>query len=73
MAIFEDLRIRGQGHGLDLRDQGQSQGLQNVSSRPKTSSRTQPLVLTEVVAAPVVTVTVAAAATHLKKTTTKQT
>ena len=32
-AIFEDLRIRGQG-----------QGLQNVSLRPKTSSRTPPLI-----------------------------
>ena len=31
-AIFEDLRLRGQG-----------QGLQNVSSRPRTSSRTPPL------------------------------
>ena len=29
--IFEDLRPRGQGQGLDLR--GQGQGLQNVSSR----------------------------------------
>ena len=37
--IFEDLRPRGQG--LDLR--GQGQGLQNVSSRPRTSSRTPPL------------------------------
>ena len=39
--IFEDLRLRGQG--LDLR----GQGLQNVSlrtsSRPRTSSRTPPL------------------------------
>ena len=35
--IFEDLRPRGQG--LDLR----GQGLQNVSSRPRTSSRTPPL------------------------------
>ena len=33
--IFEDLRLRGQG-----------QGLQNVSSRPRTSSRTPPLVCT---------------------------
>ena len=44
--IFEDLRPRGQGQGLDLR--GQSQGLQNLSlrtsSRPRTSSRTPPLV-----------------------------
>ena len=39
--IFEDLRPRGQGQGLDLR--GQGQGLQNVSSRPRTSSRTPPL------------------------------
>ena len=31
-AIFEDLRLRGQG-----------QGLQNVSSRPRTSLRTPPL------------------------------
>ena len=30
-AIFEDLRFRGQGQGLDLR--GQGQGLQNESSR----------------------------------------
>ena len=30
-AIFEDLRLRGQGQGLDLR--GLGQGLQNVSSR----------------------------------------
>ena len=36
--IFEDLRSRGQGQGLDLR--GQGQGLQNVSSR------TPPLQLT---------------------------
>ena len=42
-AIFEDLRPRGQGQELDL--QGQSQGLQNVSSR--TSSRTPPLVVVE--------------------------
>ena len=34
--IFEDLRPRGQG-----------QGLQNVSSRPRTSSRTPPLVETD--------------------------
>ena len=40
-AIFEDLRPRGQG--LDLR--GQGQGLQNVSSRPRTSSRTPHLCL----------------------------
>ena len=46
--IFEDLRPRGQGQGLDLR--GQGQGLQNVSSRtssrPRTSSRTPPLAIT---------------------------
>ena len=40
VAIFEDLKLRGQG--LDIR--GQDQGLQNVSSRPRTSSRTPPLV-----------------------------
>ena len=44
-AIFEDLRLQGQGQGLDLR--GQGQGLQNVSSRtssrPRTSLRTPPL------------------------------
>ena len=50
--IFEDLRLRGQGQGqgLDLRGQGQGQGLQNVSSRtssrPRTSSRTPPLLIT---------------------------
>ena len=42
-AIFEDLRLRGQG--LDLR----GQGLQNVSSRtfsrPRKSSRTPPLTI----------------------------
>ena len=37
--IFEDLRLPGQV--LDLR--GQSQRLQNVSSKPKTSSRTPPM------------------------------
>ena len=42
-AIFEDLRLRGQGQGLDLR--GQGQGLQNVSSRPRTSSRAPPLII----------------------------
>ena len=46
--IFEDLRPRGQGQGLDLRGQDQGQGLQNVSSRtssrPRTSSRTPPLI-----------------------------
>ena len=45
--IFEDLRPRGQGQGLDLRGQGQE--LQNLSSRtssrPRTSSRTPPLIL----------------------------
>ena len=43
--IFEDLRPQGQGQGLDLR----GQGLQNVStrtsSRPRTFSRTPPLLL----------------------------
>ena len=43
--IFEDLRLCSQGQGLDLR--GHGQGLQNVSSRtcsrPRTSSRTPPL------------------------------
>ena len=34
-------RPRGQGQGLDLRGQGQE--LENVSSRPRTSSRTPPL------------------------------
>ena len=33
-AIFEDLRLRSQG-----------QGLQNLSSRPRTSSRTPPLIV----------------------------
>ena len=42
IVLSSDLRPRGQG--LDLR--GQGQGLQNVSSRPKTSSRTPPLVIT---------------------------
>ena len=37
---FRGLRLRDQG--LDLR--GQGQGLKNVSSRPRTSSRTPPLV-----------------------------
>ena len=40
-AIFEDLRLRGQGQELDLR----GQGLQNVSSRPRTSLRTPPRVI----------------------------
>ena len=43
--IFEDLRPRGQGQGLDLRVQGQE--LQNVSSRPRTSLRTPLLVRTQ--------------------------
>ena len=42
-AIFEDLRLRSQGQGLDLRSQGQR--LQNVSSRPRTFSRNPPLVI----------------------------
>ena len=50
--IFEDLRPRGQGQGLDLR--GQGQGLQNVSSRtssrPRTSSRTPPLIIKDLIA-----------------------
>ena len=37
-------KARGQGQGFDLR--GQGQGLQNVSSRPRTSSRTPPLIKT---------------------------
>ena len=45
---LEASRPRGQGQGLDLR--GQGQGLQNVSSRtssrPRTSSRTPPLLNT---------------------------
>ena len=41
-VIFEDLRLREQSQGLDLR--GRGHGLQNVSSRPRTSSRTPPLV-----------------------------
>ena len=40
-AIFEDLRPQGQDQGLDLR----GQGLQNVSLRPRTSSRTPPLLV----------------------------
>ena len=40
-ANFRGLRRRGQG--LDLL--GQGQGLQNVSSRPRTSSRTPPLII----------------------------
>ena len=43
--IFEDLKPRGQGQsqGLDLR--GLGQGLQNLSSRPRTSWRTPPLII----------------------------
>ena len=37
-AFSRTCRLRGQGQGLDLR--GQGEGLQNVSSRPKASSRT---------------------------------
>ena len=48
--IFEDLRPRGQGQGQGLDLRGQGQGLQNVSSRtssrPRTSSRTPPLLTT---------------------------
>ena len=44
-VVFEDLRFRGLGQGLDLRSQGQ--GLQNVSSRTpplkKISSRAEEL------------------------------
>ena len=45
-AIFKVLKLRGQvqSQGLDLR--GQGLGLQNVSSRPRTSSRSSPLPLT---------------------------
>ena len=43
--IFEDLRPRGQGQGLYLR----GQGLQNLSSRPRTSSRTPPLTIGDMV------------------------
>ena len=39
--IFEDLRPGGQGQGFDLR----GRGLQSVSSRPRTSSQTPPLIL----------------------------
>ena len=39
--IFEDLRPRGQGQGLDLR--GQGQGLQNVRGRPRGQGRPQGL------------------------------
>ena len=44
-AIFEDLKLRGQNQGLDLRGQGCPRGLQNVSSKPRTSLRTPPLVV----------------------------
>ena len=40
-AIFEDLKLRGQSQGLDLR----GQGLQNLFSKPRTSSRTPPLLI----------------------------
>ena len=51
-VIFEDLRLRGQGQELDLWGQGQEldlwgQGLQNVSSR------TPPLMLSNISRAPV--------------------
>ena len=39
---FEELRLRGQGQGRELRGQGH----QNVSSRPKTSLRTPSLIYT---------------------------
>ena len=46
--IFEDSRSRGQGQGQGLDLRGQGQGLQNLSSRtssrPRTSSRTPPLI-----------------------------
>ena len=41
---FSSAPLRSRGQGLDLR--GQGQGLQNLSSRPRTSSRTPPLILT---------------------------
>ena len=41
--IFEDFRPRGRGQGQGLDFRGQIQGLQNVSSRPRMSSRTPPL------------------------------
>ena len=41
MAIFEVLSLRGHDQGPDLR--GQGQGLQNASSRLRTSLRTPPL------------------------------
>ena len=48
--FFENLRLRGQGQGIDLRGQGKNHGHQNVSlrtsSRPRTSSRTPSLVKT---------------------------
>ena len=46
--IFEDLRPRGQGQGLDLRGQGHGQGLQNLSSRtpPLLFSAVYPVALT---------------------------
>ena len=49
--IFKGLRLQSQGQRLDLR--GQSQGLQNVSSRTslRTSSRTPPLVVVKALTA----------------------
>ena len=41
--IFEDLRPRGQGQGLDLRGQGLQNLSSSTSSRPRTSLRTPPL------------------------------
>ena len=46
--IFEHLRPRGQGQGLDLRGQGLQNVSSRTSSRPRTSSRTPPLSLTVV-------------------------
>ena len=45
MAFSRTCRLQGQdqGQGLELQGEGQGQELQNVSSRPKTSSRTPPL------------------------------
>ena len=42
--IFEDLRPRGQGQGLDLRGQGLQNVSSRTSSRPRMSLRTPPLV-----------------------------
>ena len=44
--IFEGLRPRGQGQGLDLRGQELQNLSSRTSSRPRTSSRTPPLVNT---------------------------